>query len=513
MSLASPWQAPDSSPFEFTIAEPASRSPQVERLRFRRQFLFVPQATEVRTLDWPCQEFAGYKLYTHPDLACNIAKSAHQTVGLALAGFIVDPAEPQASNRDLLARIADQVETIEDLFSALHRLSGRFALFAHIGGRLYAFHDACGLRTVFYTESPAGLLVGSSTEVLKTAAPLTRGEQYRVYLESSYVRNRKEHFLPAGLTLYDGVHLLTPNHYLELAEARQIRYWPDRKIHSRDPASVVEETSAMLDGSLRAAHQRYPLALSMTAGWDSRLLLALSRDFSREIYYYTLKYRSLNEKSHDIAIPRDLLRRLGLTHTVIDCSVPASSDFAAVYETNTCPAHLDDWGHIAYGMLNGFPQERIAVKGNVSEVARCFYYPSGVHPKDVSAESLLALEPGWADSALMREHVQRWWADASGPCAAAELRPLDLFYWEHRMGGWQAQSQLEWDIAQEVFTPYNNRRLLETMLSAPVAERSAPDYGLYVQLIQRHWPEVLALPINPPSLKKRIRQLLSRLAR
>ena len=86
---------------------------------------------------------------------------------------------------------------------------------------------------------------------------------------------------------------------------------------------------------------------------------------------------------------------------------------------------------------------------------------------------------------------------------------FDLFYWEHRMGSWQAQSQLEWDIVQEVYSPFNHRGLLELMLSISTNLRSAPNYSLYKMIIQLLWPEVMRQPLNPATTKDRLKDFLN----
>ena len=90
---------------------------------------------------------------------------------------------------------------------------------------------------------------------------------------------------------------------------------------------------------------------------------------------------------------------------------------------------------------------------------------------------------------------------------------LDLFYWEHWAGNFAAMSQAEWDIVQEVFTPYNCRRLLTNMLSVDERLRDHDETVFYRELINELWPEVLSEPINPPyrpPMGHRIRQGIRR---
>jgi hypothetical protein len=111
------------------------------------------------------------------------------------------------------------------------------------------------------------------------------------------------------------------------------------------------------------------------------------------------------------------------------------------------------------------------------------------------------------------EQVANWYNKTKTVSEASGIDILDLFYWEHRMGSWQAQSQLEWDIVQEAYTPFNHRGLLETMLSTPSRYRCAPDYSLYKEICKLLWPRVLEEPINPPapeSVKERLKRHIDR---
>ncbi len=82
---------------------------------------------------------------------------------------------------------------------------------------------------------------------------------------------------------------------------------------------------------------------------------------------------------------------------------------------------------------------------------------------------------------------------------------LDLFYWEHKMGSWQAQSQLEWDIVQEQYTPYNPSGLLELLLGTHADIGSVPDYMLYYRMCSLLWSDAMVEPVNPPKTRAKLR--------
>ena len=69
----------------------------------------------------------------------------------------------------------------------------------------------------------------------------------------------------------------------------------------------------------------------------------------------------------------------------------------------------------------------------------------------------------------------------------------DLFYWEQRVGRWGWQKFTDGDLGHRILLPFNDRVLLETMLSLPYPQRAAK------VLFERLFSEVAAarLPSRP----------------
>lgn len=465
-------------------------------LRFRRQFLLTDTPLPAPPAPLQATTLGTWHLYRHPDLPLTVL-DGETGPQLALLGFVLDPDRPEATDYDILSSLAAGGLSPAALARGLHRLSGRFVLLVFGAEGLCVFHDPCGLRTVYYRQIDGHLAIGSSPPILGLVAPLTPGARARDYWASDYVRGKREHWLPCGTSLYEEVQQLVPNHYLRAGDLAQIRYWPFAALAPRALPEAADRIARILSQSITAMGRRGPLAFPITAGLDSRTLLAATKAEAAGMYFYTLRYRKLDEQSADIQVPRRLLGKLGLRHHLIDCRTEAPADFAAIYETNTAPSHMDDWGQIAHGMLQGLPQDRVAIKGNCSEVGRCQLYPSGHADPHPDAEAFAGHYFGWKDLLAVREGVNDWLSGTRPVAESFGFNLLDLFHWEVRQGGWQAQSQLEWDIAQEVFTPFNNREVLELMLGVDPRHRIGPDHEIYREIALRLWPEVLSEPINP----------------
>jgi hypothetical protein len=92
-------------------------------------------------------------------------------------------------------------------------------------------------------------------------------------------------------------------------------------------------------------------------------------------------------------------------------------------------------------------------------------------------------------------HFEDWLADVGD---GHGINLLDLFEWEQGHGNWLATTQLEFDSAWgDIFTPYNCREVLTTLLAVDERDRRKPHCRLFRELMQRLWPNVLSEPINP----------------
>ena len=264
---------------------------------------------------------------------------------------------------------------------------------------------------------------------------------------------------------------------------------------------------------MAAGAMRFDMSLPLTGGLDSRLLLAATRDIADTLSYHTLRYRDLTPESDDLRIPAKLLKQLNLPHDIVDCTAPAPTWFQETFADNALPSHVEEGATIAYGVARSHLRDKIAVIGCCPEVARCFYYRFGTHEPITSIAPFLAIERGWGDIPFIRDHLTRWFNALQSSNHGVDL--FDLFYWEHRVGGFMAHSQLEQSIAYESFMPFNHRRMLSLLLSAPTKSRVAPHYRLYKALLKRMWPETLAQPINPVSTRQalgdRLRYMLGRM--
>ena len=470
----------------------------MNNLKYRRQFLFTP--VECGQLqEWQIEKADNYFIYVHPD--CQFEKSSG-LYDLYLIGYILNPHAPGETSKQILDNLSN-LKDLNDFPGKLYSLVGRFVLIIKTEDDFIFFNDACGFRTVYYTKESDHFYAASQPLLINEVIPLKKTKAYEEYFNSKYVANNIEHYLPSGFTLYENVYHLVPNHYIKASASEQKRYYPFQELKRINYTEGVIAFSTLLKNIILAGHNNLDLALGLTAGWDTRIILSGCKDIVHDTTFYTLRYRHMDDKHMDIRIPRSMAESLHLNHTVLDCQKDITPEFTEIYKGNSSMAHINDWGKIAFGMSKTFPQGKVAVKGSCSEVGRCSWYPDGKHPAHLTDEDLLLMVDNWYELDFIREAIRKWHESIKGNNFNYPL--LDLYYWEHHMGSWQAQSQLEWDIVQEVFTPFNSREMFDIMFSIDPSKRKYENPTLYMDAVKYLWPEVLNKPVNPYTFKRRIR--------
>jgi hypothetical protein len=233
------------------------------------------------------------------------------------------------------------------------------------------------------------------------------------------------------------------------------------------------------------------LAISVTAGIDSRLVWAACKDIRDKVCFVTLRKSQDPDSPADVVVPTRLAKQLGIEHHVIHAAATASAEFSAVFKRNAFLAH-DHYAPDAEAVLNRFSRTKVAITGSGGELGRCYYGVRIPGYRRVTPEYLGRIDIPQSEFAA--GHYADWLAQNRG---AGNLSILDLFYWENR-SAWLSMTSLEFDTAwRDIITPYNCRDLLVAMLSVDERYREGPDYLLFRLAIRDLWPELLEEPINP----------------
>ena len=225
------------------------------------------------------------------------------------------------------------------------------------------------------------------------------------------------------------------------------------------------------------------------------MVLAAARPIQNDIGVMTVRQIDKPDNHMDVGIAADLLARIGLKQDIVSSSLILDDDFLQIFHKNARPAHhiyLPD----AFAIFKHYGLERVAATGSVSEIGRLSFRKQLGKPETqkITAYDLAKLQKMGRHPYAVRS-FKRWLGSVD---QSRSIPLLDLFEWEQGHGNWLAMCQTEFDIAwQDIFSPFNCRRILEMMLSVPARFRTGPDHELFINIIANRWPELLEVPINP----------------
>lgn len=469
----------------------------LEFLKFRRQFLLGP--SDLNMKGWHIVTLQhDYFLYVHPSLHFRVHFEEKRCA--VVIGEMIDALNPEVDTSQII-KIICHASSVMNAISLTRTLAGRWIVILQIDSNSYIWTDPCGLRQVYYYSAKDKIVCGSTPEIIKKFYPLeySQDEDLLEFIHSEeFAKN--EYFWVGDTTWYrDCMHLL-PNHYLDLNSGKSIRFFPTKEIgieRARE-IDVANFSSGLIENIILGLTEKKKVLQALTAGIDSRVLLACSRKVSNSINYFVDKHGILSDRHPDVWIPRKISQKFNLNFNIYNSKNSPPNWFFQILSYNVTGARCLPKTNEIYTHYV-FDQNMIKVNGNGSEICRNFYDKYNRFENEIVSKNWLAKVIGYEQLDFAIKQISAWLEDLGDNWqqVSPHLNILDLFYWEQRMGNWGAQYPAEQDIAIEEISPFNCRILIETISQAPREKRSAPNYTIYQEIIKNKWPDLLSLPVNP----------------
>ena len=307
---------------------------------YRRQFILGPSFNNSIS-GWTRIEInRRLFIYVHPDL--HVTKIFFKHKFIILMGYILNPYVPEQKDSDIILEILKKINNVDDVFQIVSSMCGRYVLVIGINNELKIFSDAAGLRQIFYYRNESSIWCASQPSLIAEYCDITIDEDVEKELELlPLFSETSEYWFPGNLSVYRNVYHLTPNHYLDINSGAVVRYWPRKRLESITISNCLEISSKILQGVFKAACNRFRLAFGITAGLDTRILLAACKEVIHDIYFFTHTHKSLNRNGADITIPKSLFADLGLKHHVLDYFNDMSDDFKYYFYKNVTYARKE----------------------------------------------------------------------------------------------------------------------------------------------------------------------------
>jgi len=449
----------------------------------------------------------NYYLTVHPDL--QISKASWNENFIIMLGYILDPLNTSFDNNQIVDSLIKEARKADEIFEKIGRMCGRFIMIIKMNNDFRIFNDTTGMRQIFYyMDNLNHLWCASQPSIIADHLKLSADREiYNDLFRLSFFSKTTEYWYPGNSTIFKDIYHLTPNHYIDLHNHQIVRYWPKRTLPFIPFDKCLKKSRFLLENLLEAACNRFHIAMGLSAGYDSRIVLAASKKVRNKIFYFTHTSEDSDSKMEDVSIPAELLPNLGLQHHIIKIPNKMECHFEILFRKNVATARTCK-GLNTYGLFKHFrndENEVVLASGNISEIAKRNARRLPRVPNFLINGFILSSVADMQGSRFANKKFKEWYTSIKDILQYG-LNVFDLFYWEQRMANWAAMTFSEMDIAFENFSPFNCRELVENMIGLPLKYRSQPDYIFHTELIRTMWPETLQMAINPAknSLQKTI---------
>lgn len=381
-----------------------------------------------------------------------------------------------------------------------HRLIGRFILIDFSESKVHLYLDASGTLGVVFSPTEArfasttGLLLGPPDE--KTIDPLSAVLQIP----------KKNNWFPFGFTTRRDAKRLIPHHYLDLRSFTPQRF---RRLDSLALANIRQSAGAChiigqirdsLENCINAITSKHPTALALTAGRDSRMLVAASSVCTVKPIIYTSEIPH-RVAYRDVIVAERIARQMNL-------------EYVSLKSIITSQELLDAWqdrvGHCVAGPIwkesgsgRQFYANRIILAGLCGEVGRSFYWRRDDFLRKFDDSSHFLQRIRLPHHAHLEDAACKWLKQFEGQ---DWLDVLDWAYIELRLGCWAGPSLYGNIDCKFTLSPYNSEYILDLMQQLPQEFRF--DQKLFEKFISSYPRCFSDAPINKAPVRDEISFML-----
>lgn len=348
---------------------------------FANQYVITPKSDRVPP-GWKTTTLGDWRISHCPRLPISALTQANGTVVALVLGYAILPDGLMLDGKHKLPISAKDKDRLQKAEDHIAMLAGRYVALVSIGKTARVYPDpVCSMGPVYHTASRR---LGASLTLILDRPVIDNPE-----VPARSVADGQTHYL-FGHTPDAEVRRIRSNHFIDLSDFSMHRHWPlrdtcfDLADHShRDLSGEIAEKLRLNMGALIG---RYPTALPLTGGTDSRLLLAAGKDFLDQvgqIFVYSTNWSN----SVDSQIAQEIAQTMCLPLRIISDTSPR---FAAVLDADAFRDHMalrflrgglepdtSELGSIRAMLL--VPHDALVLRGNVAEMTRALRWHRSVY--------------------------------------------------------------------------------------------------------------------------------------
>lgn len=398
-----------------------------------------------------------------------------------LVGHAYNPFTMDSNEMTILKKL----DECEDFISIINELTGVFTLHIINDGMIRVFGDASCMQSTFFGLIEGKTWVSSHTNLIGDLCNLS-WNPYVKKLACYKFFKLLGNSLPGNLTQFTEVERLMPNCYLKIGGGKmsiERFYIPKRQLLSNE--IIADKVAKLLHNNLVLISKKWKKpAISCTGGCDSKTTMACAVGLYDKFRYFS--YISNDSEKVDADAAKTIVNALGQEHKTY--IIPDTDDaFTELEETRSlllwnngalCPNNPNDVRKRKF--FEDTEDFDIEVKSWGSEIGRAYYskrfanrkyFGKTPTPRKCTAMYKFFLHNRslvWATDKIFKRWLEKYFKqDAESPIDWQEQ-----LFWEFRIPSWNGlvitgEHRYSFDIT----IPYNNRKLIELLVSAPIEDR------------------------------------------
>lgn len=382
----------------------------------------------------------------------------------------------------MLAQCSDVADVVEFEKS----IGGKYIILYRDGERYYVQGDAtCSIPVFYQTEN----------SFTCTSNPHYLAKHYDYHPDPMLQHIRKSgdisQAMPFDITQYREIKQLLPNHYLSANEKKAVRFVNCTQKQPKLKGEKATELATPLIQTLSTFYQQsFSIRCPITAGRDSRVVLAFLTNHGADVRCYTIRHPEHHEDSQDIVIPKLLCAENHIPYEQIH-DIAITEDLKRnmdqllgknQYSLRTL--------RIAQTIHERYENEAIINGDIIGQVGKCSLHRD--IPLSFATSSYFRCKlHNYSDEA--KKQLGLWMKEIkdSGEC----VNVFDLFSIENRMGRWAAQENLIYNVIGQIYLNIFNSRSIIYLWTA-VSRKERKKSGIHISLLKKKKPELLDIPFE-----------------
>ena len=402
------------------------------------------------------------KLWINTDARTPVDCAESAQLSVAIIGIAIDT--NTGKQEGLASALANDCKSLEEVLQAEYHLGGKYLIYVSDKTNRYLFGDATCSIQICYTAGDGLFECASDPFILARTRQLQPDEALLKIRESGDLAQA----MPYDITVFKEIRQLLPNHTLELQTGAVARYlYFDREVAELSAKEAAVELAPRLLATVKGFQSFFDLVIPITAGKDSRVVLAATYRITPNVSTYTLKHKKHSDNAADLVIAKQLTDHLGIRHEqYADIEIPETliRYFDTVFGKN---CYSKNTLKIAATVHCYFHDSAIVNGDIIGQIGKCSlhrdiptrlatarYFRCKMHNFSKKAKTLT---DDWIQEVRQSDE---------------HMSIFDLFSIENRMGRWSAQNLSLYNyMGQPNINFFNSRSIIGILGRVPRKDR------------------------------------------